>query len=122
MKITPKTDDHGSALLTSLILTGIVSLALASYLTLVQQERYSMGRSMAWNSVLPVAEAGIEEALTQINSHDMKLVADNGWVATGSFLTKTKALGPDQWTACITTSVPPVIVSQGFTRAPLRTN
>ena len=41
-----------------------------------------MSRSLAWNSVLSVADAGIEEALTQINSHDMKLLADNGWTAT----------------------------------------
>ena len=120
MRISQRIEERGSALLTSVILTGVMAVTLSSYLTLVKQERYSMSRSLAWNSVLPVAEAGIEEALTQINSHDMKLLADNGWAATGAFLTKTKSLGYNQWWVCISTSLPPVLVAQGFTQAPLR--
>ena len=60
-------DIHGSALLASLIMTAILSMALASYLSLSQKQSVSVARSQAWNAAIPVAESGVEEALAQLN-------------------------------------------------------
>ena len=68
MNIKTFSPNQGSALLMSLVLLGLTSAVLASYLALVHQERNSMARSLAWNVVLPVAEAGIEEAQVEVGA------------------------------------------------------
>ncbi len=65
-----------SALLTALI----IGLALGGYMELVAHQNNSTNRSLAWNGALPVAEGGIEEALTHLND-DTSHTA-NGWSAT----------------------------------------
>jgi len=57
----------GSVLITSLIITAILGITLASYLMMVSTQAISVNRSQAWNAAIAVTEAGVEEALAQIN-------------------------------------------------------
>lgn len=58
---------HGSALLLSLISTGVISLALGSYLFLISGQYRATVRSQRWNASIPIAEAGIEDAIAHLN-------------------------------------------------------
>jgi hypothetical protein len=77
MKIQ-KSQEAGSALLAVMMLGGIVLLALASYLSLASQENRTVKRSLCWNAALPMAEAGIEDALSQLKRNTTNFAAD-GW-------------------------------------------
>src|SRR5258706_4715886 len=45
----------------------IICITLSTYLYLVANQNQTVLRSMSWNSAIPVVEAGIEEALTQLH-------------------------------------------------------
>src|SRR5437870_2736442 len=70
--------EHGSALVMALILGVVVGIVLASYLTLIQSRMYARARSFAWNSAVPVLEAGIEEGFTHLHSAGSRLNV-KGW-------------------------------------------
>src|SRR5438477_7070151 len=76
MKIGLQTQTQGSVLLVTLLTSVILGIGLASYLSLVSSQNYSTMRSLAWNAATPLAEAGIEEALTHLND-DTNLAANN---------------------------------------------
>src|ERR1041384_7325943 len=79
MKIPLSNESQGSVLLVTLLTSVIIGIGLASYLTLVSSQNYSTMRSLAWNTATPLAEAGIEEALTHLND-DSNLTA-NYWTS-----------------------------------------
>ena len=79
MKITTHTRPQGSALLLALLTAFVICIALTTYLYLVSNQNRSVMRSMAWNSSIPVVEAGVEEALTQLNYTAVVNMAANGW-------------------------------------------
>src|SRR5262249_34593674 len=80
-------------------------------------------RSLSWNSGIPVAEAGIEEALTQISINGTNPVANNGWVLTNNkYYLKTRVIDGQPCVVGISTSMPPVIVAEGKVPAPFATN
>src|SRR5437667_5606976 len=58
---------HGSVLLVALLTAWVIGIALVSYLTMVANQNRSTYRSLTWNMCIPVLEAGVEEALTQIH-------------------------------------------------------
>lgn len=71
----------GSALAVVMVLTPIfVGVAVAGLMMANQTHRES-ARSQAWNTSLPAAEAGIEEALTHLNIHGATNLANDGWTA-----------------------------------------
>lgn len=112
----------GSTLVVTVLVSSLIGFLLASYLALVSQQNRSIARSLAWNSAMPIIEAGIEEALTHINSTSLDNLASEGWEAGSGVVTKTRALGDGFYTVSITTVNPPVIVSTGYVRAPISTN
>src|SRR5258706_2778196 len=57
---------QGFVLMSVLVLGGIVGLTLASYLVWASNHSTIMRRSNSWNTALPVLEAGLEEALSQL--------------------------------------------------------
>lgn len=57
----------GNTLLVSLMTCAILGVLLASYLTMVQTQSISVMRSQVWNATLVLTEAGVEEALSQMN-------------------------------------------------------
>jgi hypothetical protein len=80
-------------------------------------------RSQTWASEIPIAEAGIEEAMSHINMR-LKNLETNGWAKAGSKFSKTRVIGNGYYATTITTapSLPPTIVSIGYGRIPLQTN
>ena len=95
MKITTHTRPQGSALLLALLTAFVICIALTTYLYLVSNQNRSVMRSMAWNSSIPVVEAGVEEALTQVNYVGSTNLASNGWGAMSAdgFFHKYNDLG-----------------------------
>jgi hypothetical protein len=79
MTIRPRHHQEGSALVMTLLTAVIIGMTLASYLTLVSSQNVSTMRSLAWNGTIPVVEAGIEEALTQLYYTGLTNLSANGW-------------------------------------------
>src|SRR5207249_9584570 len=79
MKIRTQSQAQGSVLLVSLLTATVIGIALSSYLTLTSNQNQSVFRSQTWNEGIPVAEAGIEEALTQINLYGIPNFLANNW-------------------------------------------
>jgi hypothetical protein len=69
---------RGSILIPMLFFSAMTGITLAAYLSLVQQDALSVARSIAWHQALPVAEAGIEEGMAEINSQP---VPDGTWIS-----------------------------------------
>src|SRR3954468_11713261 len=59
--------EDGGVLLASLFVVAALGITLGSYLLLVRNDYVLTARSQAWNATLAVAEAGVEEALAQLN-------------------------------------------------------
>jgi hypothetical protein len=119
MKIQPKTRLQGSVLVVALVTTAILGFGLASYFTLVQAQNLSVMRSLAWNSCIPIAEAGIEEAMTHLNRSGLDNLHSSGWELTAQGYSKTRVIGDSFYLVTISTANPPVIISEGTTRTPL---
>lgn len=114
---------QGSAFLISLVTGGVIALSLASYLALVENQARATMRSLCWNAGIAVAEAGIEEALTQVSVNGTNLVANNGWeVVNGKYLMKTRWVDGEVVRVGISTNLPPWIVAEGKVRSPLSDN
>src|SRR5437762_4201859 len=113
---------QGSVMIVTLLTAMIIGISLASYLTLVAHQNRSTMRSLAWNTCMPVLEAGIEEALTQVRYQGVSKLTANGWTmgSDGSYH-KTRLIGDDgsYYQVAIEPINPPVIVSVGFVPAPL---
>src|SRR5260221_14063253 len=56
-----------SVLLATVAICFILGILAASYLSMAQTQRFSVARAQAWNSAVAVAEAGVEEAMAEIN-------------------------------------------------------
>jgi hypothetical protein len=75
---------QGSVLLITMGITVILGLGLASYLMLMRFQYVTVVRSQAWNEALARAEAGIDEALAQLNPAALLFTTSidrgaNGW-------------------------------------------
>ena len=86
------------ALLVTLVLVAGVILVLASLTLLVNNGNYLSARTQAWNQCVPVAEAGVEEALTLLKNDGTtwgwtNSLATNGWSSLVSGVTtQTRSL------------------------------
>jgi hypothetical protein len=58
----------GSVLVGAMIFVMMIAIGLVSYLLLVQNSDQTVARAQQWNSALPIAEAGVEEAMACLNS------------------------------------------------------
>lgn len=128
MKTQRSIKTQGSALLATIVITGLIGFVLAAYLTLVSSQNQTNQRSQSWNSAMPVVEAGIEEALAHLNAHGLNgqsLEAD-GWARSGNTYTVVRTLGDSQYTVTITNYFPgnpalsPIVESRGYVVAPLQ--
>ncbi len=115
--------ERGSVLITTLVITGLVTVTVLALLAVSQRQNYFAARAATWHSEIPIAEAGIEEAMAHINSRPRTLET-NGWVKTGSNYVKSISVGTnaDYAYTMISTSKPLTIVSIGYGAVPLRTN
>jgi len=128
MKIRTNTQAQGSALVVTLLTALVIGITLASYLTLVSSQNISTMRSLAWNSTVPVLEAGIEEALAHIHDHlnrtvgtDISNLSGNGWtLGADGWYHKTRMIGTGSYCDVAIQPVnPPVITSVGYVPTPL---
>src|SRR3989442_5824699 len=124
---------HGSVLLVALLTAWVIGIALVSYLTMIANQNRSTYRSLTWNMCIPVLEAGVEEALTQI--HYAAITANfgaNQWTynATDGRYHKTRVLTNSEGSYYDVSIQPidprgdphgPVIFSTGYVPAPADT-
>ena len=109
----------GSVATIVLITIVIIGISLASYLSLVSNQNRSITRSQLWNATIPVAEAGIEEAMAHINKYNKDRVKE-GWTlaADATNVVKQRILGADSKYRVYINAFqePPLILAQGFVR------
>jgi hypothetical protein len=125
---TTKTKNQGSVLLVTLCTAWIIGIALVSYLTLVANQHRTTHHSQTWSTCIPVLEAGIEEALTQLNYNDgqgTNNAATYGWtnVSSGVY-SKSRVVSTDGSYYEVTinaTGATPEITSKGYAPAPQNT-
>ena len=120
---TRRTRDRGSTLVVTLIITLLLGCTLASYLMLVGSEHASTVRSQAWNRALVLAEAGVEEALTQLNpgAFTTNVAGGNGWTLSDGFFQPDppeRTLLGGRYAVVYTPANPPTIYSTGYTTLP----
>src|SRR5437867_7988415 len=113
---------HGSVLAYALVFTGIISLALLGYLSLIRDDTHSTQRSQCWNECVAVMEAGVEEALSHINDSGLTNLFCNGWAISGGNYTLQRSLQRAYYVVNISTATPPSITATGYVRMPLFTD
>src|SRR5437868_6993115 len=108
-----------AALVIALMLTGIVVIGLGSYCVMVNTQNKAVARALSWNSAIPVAEAGIEEALTQLYYRGTN-APTNGWTTTNKIYYKTRGIGTNKsyYQVNIAPSTNPVITATGYVLLP----
>ncbi|MEO5802239.1 MAG: hypothetical protein ABIR24_01815 [Verrucomicrobiota bacterium] len=116
----------GNVLFATLVTTTLIGFYLASYLTMVRTENQFTQRSGTWNMTIPVAEAGVEEALSHLKTIQTNLafLNRNDWeLVDGRYYTLKRWLSTNEYFVVgIFPQNPPVIVSEGFSRPSQRTN
>jgi hypothetical protein len=65
--LTTRRRTAGSVLVITLFVALLLGMVLTSYLLLIRAQSVSVARSQAWHAALTAAEAGVEEALAQLN-------------------------------------------------------
>src|SRR5688572_1114895 len=102
--------ERGGVLLIVLISSLIMGITLASYLKYTATQTRSIMRSQAWNTAIPIAEAGIEEALAHINNSVIGTNwALNGWnIVSNHFEKSGRAIG-GKYLARISAETLPII-------------
>lgn len=123
----------GSVLVVTLLISMIIGITLAAFMDLSSASHRSVIRSGVWNSCIPVAESGLEEALTHVylNSTNLAsqgwtlstsgLTMSNGVSLTGSVYYKSRTLNGGNFIAAIQSGTTPTITVQGNMPKPLST-
>jgi hypothetical protein len=122
MHIQVNTRPGGSVLLISLLSAGIIGITLTSYLVLISTNNRAVARSQAWNAGVPVMEAGVEEAMTQLHYTGTTKLSSNNWsFGRDGYYHKTRYVGTEgsYCNIAIQPVDPPVIFSRAYVRAPL---
>src|ERR1051326_7724317 len=115
------TKEAGGMLVVALILSAIMGTALASYLGVVRAQHRSVARSLAWNSALPLAEAGVEEAMAHLNSDTNR--GASGWTLVGTNYVKSRTIWGVRYDLTVSTNfLKPVITSKAYVAVPMSTN
>ena len=88
--IAPRPSASAGTLTIVLTTMAIIGVALAGYLGLVSNNQRAMVRAEAWNAALPVAEAGIEEAMAHLNENYPTNMIGYGWTGTTNNLARSR--------------------------------
>jgi Tfp pilus assembly protein PilX len=112
-------NNEASALVVTLVLGVVLLVIMVSYLQLLGTQNKLVVRSESWNAALTMAEAGIEEALAQINASPNNL-ATNSWSVSGStYGPVNRSLAGGSYSVIISNASSPVIYSTGFITVPV---
>ena len=84
--------EQGSVLLTTLIISAIIGVTLASYLVMMQAQNASVSRSQTWNSAIVTSEGGVEDALALLNKYGGSFEKLTNWSSSYS-------IAQDNWSA-----------------------
>ncbi|MEY2408503.1 MAG: hypothetical protein QOF48_1173 [Verrucomicrobiota bacterium] len=97
----------------------IIGIALLTYLTLAKNQNQLVMRSQTWNACLPMAEAGIDEALNHLVWNATNMTA-SGWTKSGTnSYYRTNALGDGYYAVTISTNLTPAsIIATGYIPMP----
>lgn len=115
--------EQGGALLVVLVTSLIMGVSLASFLQYTATQSRSIQFSQSWNAGIPVAEAGVEEALAHINDSTIGTnFAINGWVRVENQFVRTNTMAGGTYVAKISTNSLPIITTTGYTQAGRSTN
>jgi hypothetical protein len=112
-------NQSGGSILAVLFITGLITLTLTAYLSWANSQYRMVARSQNWNAALPLAEAGIEEALSHLTLDGNNV--NNGWTISGTNYSKRRDFSSCYYFVQISTNEPPVIISQGSVLAPTLT-
>ncbi len=118
--------EQGSALMVTIFVTAAVLLGMASFLMLVRSQYVSVARSESWNSAMAMAEAGVEEAMAQLNPGALaRNIAvnrsANGWGSPsgGKYGPVSRTVGSSgSYSVLFTDTTFPTIYSTGYVRLP----
>jgi hypothetical protein len=116
----------GSAILMVVVITALSAIVLAAYIGLVSRQNYSTVRSQAWNGVIPVIEAGIEDAMAHLNAHGSTNLACDGWYAVGGLYAMRRDVGENFYIVTISnyvagaTNNSPTVDSRGYVAMPVQ--
>src|SRR5215472_15579437 len=80
--LTRRHSERGTVLMVTIFMASLFGMFLYYYLNLIHCQHNLVARSQAWNASLAVAEAGVEEALAQLNPGVTMQAVDrsaNGW-------------------------------------------
>jgi len=107
----------------TLFILSLMSFFLYSYLYAAREQRSNVARSQGWNAALGLAEAGIEEALGQLNPGASVLSIDrsaNGWgaAAGGFYGPMSRSLSNGTYSVVISTDPFPILYSTGYVAVP----
>ncbi|MFA6543061.1 MAG: hypothetical protein WCS99_01465 [Limisphaerales bacterium] len=121
----------GSVLVVTLMVAMIIGITLAAFMDLSSAAHRAVIRSGVWNSCIPLAEAGVEEALTHVYLNSTNL-ATQGWTTSTTGLTmsngialagtvyyKSRSLNGGNYIAAIQGGTTPTITVQGNLPRPL---
>src|SRR6516165_11249095 len=106
----------GSVLVGAMIFVLLIASGLVSYLLLVQNSDQSVARAQQWNSALPIAEAGVEEAMACLN---MMAISTNQTATNFTLPQQSLSGGYYNVNVSITNVVTNVITSSGNVYAPI---
>jgi hypothetical protein len=116
-------EESGNVLIITLMTCLLIGVGLASYLILVSSQNYSVMRSLAWNSTIPILEAGLEEGMTQIHYNGITNLSANGWASVsspyGAAFYRRRQMGTSYYEVFILPVEPPVLYSFGYVEQPL---
>jgi Tfp pilus assembly protein PilX len=112
--LQPGKNERGVALVVALIFAVLCAVTLGSYLVLVSSDGTMVNRSQDWNCALAYAEAGVDEALAQINASPKNFAANNWGGGGGTYGPVTRNLANGYYTVTIVGDVAPTIYSTGF--------
>lgn len=104
---------QGSVLLVAIGTVVVLGIILAAVLSLITQERRILTHTAAWNSALPIAEAGIEEAMSHLKQVDDGARNVNGWTKDLTNYVSTRFLTEGRYTVVISGATAPTIISEG---------
>jgi hypothetical protein len=122
--LNPSRGGQGSALVLTIVVTGLVGFVLLAYLSLVKAQNVSTARSQLWNAAVPIMEGGIEDALAHLNSHGTTNLSCDGWYQAGNLYCIKRSLGDGYYVTIISnwmtsSNAWPIIDSRAFITAPL---
>ena len=114
---------QANTLVVTVVIIAVCGFMLAAYLKMVKVQNYNTVRSQAWNSAVPVIEAGIEDAMTHMNIHTNTLATDGWFQSGGIYWTRRNVpegyyiVSVSNWIAQTANNIP-VIESRGYVNMP----